>query len=121
MAKAVNNPSRRVIAAVNADFFDGTGKPWGPVVKDGTIIKGDFNAADRNFFAMHQDKTLSIGSPGNFVSRRATISQAVGGLERTLRSGSLYPHPNTERHPRTLVGYTANKEVYLVAVDGRRS
>ena len=121
MAKLVNSSSRRVVAAVNGDFFEWTGKPWGPVVKDGNIIKGDFNAPDRNYFAIHQDKTLSIGGPGNFITGRATIDQAIGGLERTLRSGSLSSHPNTERHPRTLVGYTANKEVYLVVVDGRRS
>ncbi len=121
MANLVKSPSRRVIAAVNGDFFEWTGKPWGPVVKDGAIIKGDFNAPDRNYFAIHKDKTLSMGGPGNFISQRTNIDQAIGGLERVVKSGTVYPHSNTERHPRTLVGYTANKDVYVVVVDGRRT
>ena len=62
-----------------------------------------------------------MGGPGNFISQRTNIDQAIGGLERVVKSGTVYPHSNTERHPRTLVGYTANREVYVVVVDGRRT
>lgn len=120
MAKMVDAPDKQILAAVNGDFFEWTGRPWGPVVQDGNIIKQEFNAADRNYFAVHKDKTISIGGAGTFFSQRSTIQDAIGGLERVLRSGSLQSHSDQSRHPRTLVGYTEDKEVYLVVVDGRR-
>ena len=43
MISLVDKPGRRVVAAVNADFWDtSNGKTRGPIHKDGTVLKDDF-------------------------------------------------------------------------------
>ena len=55
------------------------------------------------------------------------IVEAQGGNRRTVKDGNVkvpsreeYP-PGWERHPRTGIGVTANGDVLMVVLDGRRS
>lgn len=120
MAIAADGPGHRVVAAINADYFYWTGEPWGPVVKRGNLIRSEFFDTWHGFFGIDNAGQLHIGSGGNFDAISGQLVEAVGGTERLISRGSRMHHQNSERHPRTVVGYNADQVVYLMVVDGRQ-
>jgi|SRR5690606_22582225 len=119
ISEANDKAGNRVIAAVNADFFYWTGEPWGPVVKQGNILKQSFYDTWHGFFAIDKDKNPRIGSSINFLDTYP-LQEAVGAVERLINNGVKFNQGNPERHPRTMIGYTKDNVIYMVVVDGRQ-
>ena len=120
---AVQN-GRRVVAAVNADFFDmfGDGHPSGLCVKDGRVVANADSA--RAFIGILRDGTPVITSLGEQPEILPSLRQAAAGLQRILRGGEVCEWGSLEpfayvRHPRTAAGLRADGTILLLEVDGR--
>lgn len=120
---AVQN-GRRVVAAVNADFFDmfGDGHPSGLCVKDGRVVANAGSA--RPFIGILHDGTPVIASLAEQPQLLPSIRQAAAGLQRILRGGAICEWGPLEpfayvRHPRTAAGLRADGTILLLEVDGR--
>ena len=119
MAKGLN-----VVGATNADFFDmfADNHPSGPVIKDGQIVtNGD---SDRAFFGVDKTGEPVIGDFRHEPWLKGNMKEAVAGLQRILKNGELgdvWPGERfcSDRHPRTAVGITADKDVIVMVIDGR--
>lgn len=115
---------RRVLAAVNADFFDmwGDCSPSGLCVKDGKVVANADSA--RPFIGVLRDGTPVIASLPEQPDLLPELAQAAAGLERILRGGKLCEWGPLEpfacvRHPRTAVGLRADGTLLCLEVDGR--
>ncbi|MFB5945766.1 phosphodiester glycosidase family protein [Albibacterium profundi] len=121
------------IAAVNGSFFDT--KVGGSTVflrKNGEIInltRGKFtHYREEAGFSIDKDGTVSIvkrptEAEGGWPSVDAYTHLASGPL--LVYDGEIMDQLdqpfNTNRHPRTAIGITANKRIICVVVDGRSS
>lgn len=126
MAGHRNPTGNGVLVAVNADFFDWTpvvGLPWGPVVVDGTVVK-DFvkEGTGSTYIGTRKSGTLAIGHATNLTpTDYSDFQNLVGGGAHILYSnGGRQVYNDTDRHPRTMAGFTADRKVYLIVVDGRQ-
>ena len=119
MAKGLN-----VVGATNADFFDmfADNHPSGPVIKDGEIIaNGD---SERAFFGVDKTGEPVIGDFRHEPWLKGNMKEAVAGLQRILKKGKIgdvWPSERfcSDRHPRTAVGITPDKDVIVMVIDGR--
>lgn len=118
------NGGVRVLAAVNADFFDmfGDCAPSGLCVHKGQLVASGIGT--RSFLARLADGTVGIYRVGEVPV--SDIAEAVAGKDMLLENGvpcelaPLEPFGETP-HPRTAVGVTADgKTLILTVVDGRR-
>ena len=122
--RAALDHGRRVIAAVNGDFFDmfGNFSPSGPCVKDGRLVwAGD---GSRPFLGLTQDGRPFIGELSPHISGQMKLAQAIGGMPLILKDGM--PHEllagepfGDMRHPRTAVGLRRDGLLILLVADGR--
>ncbi|WP_460767060.1 phosphodiester glycosidase family protein [Niabella terrae] len=117
----------RILAAVNADYFDWSpvaGRPWGPVVADGIVIKNEIKAGltGTSYFGIRKDKSIEIGLASELSTSDFAAFQNLCGAGSNLlyMNGTGKSYNDRVREPRTMIGYTTNKTVYLVVVDGRR-
>ncbi len=118
-AKGIN-----VVGATNADFFDmfSDNHPSGPVIKDGVVItNGD---SHRAFFGVDKTGEPVIGDFRHEPWLKGNMKEAVAGLQRILKNGEIgdvWPGERfcSDRHPRTAVGITKDKDVIVFIVDGR--
>jgi len=129
--------TRRVMAAVNGDFFTPEGMPVGTEVASGDVRR----VRDRPVFAWRPGSLPWMGVPrtegdsvlvvGWRIPRREPdgVSQVVGGFPQLLsggeRVGDLLVGENPSfaaaRHPRTAVGFDAARGLlWMVGVDGRQ-
>lgn len=123
-ALAVTAKGLKVVGATNADFFDmfDDNHPSGPVIKDGIVItNGD---SDRAFFGVDKTGEPVIGDFRHEPWLKGNMKEAVAGLQRILKNGELgdvWPGERfcSDRHPRTAVGITADKDVIVMVIDGR--
>ncbi|MBQ4323802.1 MAG: phosphodiester glycosidase family protein [Clostridia bacterium] len=123
-ALAVVAKGLNVVGATNADFFDmfSDNHPSGPVIKDGNVItNGD---SDRAFFGVDKTGEPVIGDFRHEPWLKGNMKEAVAGLQRILKNGEfgdVWPGERfcSDRHPRTAVGITAEKDVFVFIVDGR--
>ena len=114
----------KVIGATNADFFDmfADNHPSGPVIKDGeAVTNGD---SERAFFGVDKTGEPLIGDFRHEPWLKGNMQEAVAGLQRILKDGKLgdvWPGERfcSDRHPRTAVGITADKDVIVMVIDGR--
>ncbi len=114
----------KVVGATNADFFDmfADNHPSGPVIKNGKVIaNGD---SDRAFFGVDKTGEPVIGDFRHEPWLKGNMQEAVAGLQRILKNGEIgdvWPGERfcSDRHPRTAVGITAEKDVLVFIVDGR--
>ncbi len=127
MAEHRDAAGGKIIAAVNADFFDWSpvaGSPWGPVVVEGTVVKNSVKAGvvGTSYFGIKKDGTLSIDlvsalSPADYNNYQ---NLAGAGSNLLYLRGAPRVYNDVVREPRTMVGYTSDKILYLVVVDGRQ-
>ncbi len=124
MIEAAEAGGRRVLAAVNADFFDmfGDNSPSGLCVKNGCVVA---NADSRRpFFGVKRDGSPVIASLADDSGLLPELREAVAGLQRLIRDGEPCEWGPLEpfafvRHPRTAVGLREDGTVLLLVVDGR--
>ena len=113
-----------VVGATNADFFDmfADNHPSGPVIKDGKVItNGD---SERAFFGVDKLGEPLIGDFRHEPWLKGNMKETVAGLQRILKKGEIgdvWPSERfcSDRHPRTAVGITPEKDVIVFIVDGR--
>ncbi len=124
-----------VLAAVNGDFFTPEGRPVGPEVADGLLLRSRARPA----FSWRPGGDPWVGmsrvgeeglEAGFLISRdQSLLAQVVGGFPELLDRGrpvmELELDPTQSfaafRHPRTAVGYDPDsRELWLMVVDGRQ-
>ena len=124
----------KALAAINASFFDKNRIPTEFVKDDGKIVCSKLPAAGSRANGMFriQDKKarkVDIVTVGDSLS----IYNAAEGWREAIVSGPVLiedgkpvdysARPNhsffNRRHPRTLLGYTADGWMYFIVVDGR--
>ncbi len=120
---AVRN-GQRVLAAVNADFFDmwGDSSPSGLCVKNGRVVANADSL--RPFVGVLHGGAPVIASLAETPGLLPELWQAAAGLQRILRGGELCEWGPLEpfayvRHPRTAVGLRADGTLLCLEVDGR--
>ena len=125
MAEAREQGGGKVLAVVNADFFDWSpvaGTPWGPVIINETVVKDYAKSPGLTYLGIKKDGKLQIGYSSSLPkSEYANFKGLVGGGAHWLVvNGVDGSWGGDTREPRTSAGYTNNQEVYLVVVDGRK-
>lgn len=122
MAEHRDNAGGKVLAAVNADFFESTGVPWGPVFINGTAVRSVSKETYLSYFAMRKDGRPQTGIFAQVpVTEHANLRDVVGGGAQLLTvNGIRQIRGDQTPEPRTMVGYTSDEQVYLIVVDGRR-
>lgn len=127
MAERRNAAGGKIIAAVNADFFDWSpvsGRPWGPVVVENVVVKNFIKEGmgATSYFGVKKDGSLSIDLTSSLAAGDYnTFSNMTGGGTNLLYlKGTPRVYNDVMREPRTMIGYTSDKKVYLVVVDGRQ-
>ncbi len=128
MAERRDAAGGKIVAAVNADFFDWSpvaGRPWGPVVVEGTIVKNfaKEGVGGTTYFGVKKDGSFSIdvASSLSTADYNSFSNMAGGGTNLLYLNGTPRIYNDAVREPRTMIGYTSDKKVYLVVVDGRQS
>lgn len=128
MAEQRDVAGGKIVAAVNADFFDWTpvsGRPWGPVVVEETVVKNfaKEGVGATSYFGVKKDGSLSIDlvSALSAADYNGFSNMAGGGTNLLYLKGSPRVYNDAVREPRTLIGYTTDKKVYILVVDGRQS
>jgi hypothetical protein len=125
LAIEFQNPGQTTYAVTNADFFDWTpvaGVPWGPIFVNGVVIKDAAKNPGISYFAIKQDGKPAIGTFSDLpAASYPEYRDLVGGGVRLIINGNVRIYNDTEKHPRTIVGYTSDHMVYLIVVDGRQT
>ncbi len=124
-AETLRSTGKRVILATNADFFDmfGNCAPSGLCIKDGQIVANPDSV--RPLFGRRQDGTPVIDTPAGNPALVASLVQAVSGVNILLKDGKIHDVAVAEPfgytpHPRTIAGMTADGQVIVGVIDGRR-
>lgn len=122
---AAEKAGKKVIAGVNADFFDmgGTNVMRGLCIKDGVVMTG---TGDRPWFGITKDGEAVMGVAADYEKYKGNLQHAVGGSHIMLRGDNTSNIAvGTEfadtRHPRTAVGTKPDGSVVIMVVDGRQS
>ncbi|MBR6347124.1 MAG: phosphodiester glycosidase family protein [Bacteroidales bacterium] len=132
MIEFVDKPGARVVAAVNGDFWDtSNGKTRGPLHKDGSVLKDDFfyspTLTDQaiSFFGLNFDNVPYIRPAEDYLDLQGDMRDLTGSGVIVVRDGVVptdFSGYSTNRHPRNVVGYTADgKTLYFMIVDGRQA
>lgn len=123
LSAAVSN-GKKVLAGVNADFFDmgGTNVMRGLCIKDGKLIH---STGGRPWFGITHDGDAVMGTEADYTAYKDKLTTAVGASHVILKAGATDNlATSTEfsytRHPRTAAGVTADGTVVLIVVDGRQ-
>jgi trimeric autotransporter adhesin len=121
-AAAADGENHRVVAAVNADFYNmATGEPNGIVYKDGQAVKGKAGSS-WNFFGIKKSGEAVIGTNAEYEGIKDQIQEALGGNAILVKNGQIYQTPQTgaDKEPRTAVGIKADGDVFFTVIDGRQ-
>ena len=124
MIAAAEQNGQRVLAAVNADFFDifGDFHPSGLCVKNGRVVANP--ASGRPFLGEKTDGTPVIADLSQDPDMIKDLRHAAAGLQRLIKDGKPFDLAPGEPfgftpHPRTAAGVTKDGRVLLLEVDGR--
>lgn len=124
MIAAACKNGRKIVAGVNADFFDmfGDGHPSGLCVKDGRVIINEESL--RPFVGILTDGTPVITSRKEYPDIVRSLRHAAAGLQLVLDKGEIFEFGPLEpfafvRHPRTCAGIKNDGTLLLLVVDGR--
>lgn len=123
--KAAAQNGKKVLAGINADFFDmgGTNVMRGLCIKDGIELTGP---GGRPWFGVTAEGTPVIGTSDEYAARKGTLVTAVGGSHVLLKNDTVRDIAvGTEfadtRHPRTAIGFKPDGSLVIMVVDGRQS
>src|SRR3546814_18720175 len=95
MAEHRNKAAGNVLAAVNADFFEWTGVPWGPVFIDGSVIRDVSKESYLSYFAVKKDGTVQTGVFSELpVAEHANFREFGGG------GATLFPLNGSPHEPQ---------------------
>ncbi len=128
MAEYADRPFHRVVAMVNADFWDtGNMDIRGPLHRNGNILKDTFIPKASlpqqalSFIAVTKDNHMVIRDSVDYRPMMYNLKEVTGAGVVVLREGVIsgQSYPGTD--PRTCVGYSNDGHVYFLVVDGRGS
>lgn len=132
MIEYVDKPGQRVVAVVNADFWDtANGKIRGPIHRNGRVLKDTFvyssTLSDQaiSFFGFDFDGKPVIRDTVTYRTMADDMRDLTGSGVIVLNDGQvpgdfLAYSPN--RHPRNVVGYTEDgNTLFFMIVDGRQA
>ena len=128
MAGSLEKADSRVVAMINGDFWDtSTLIPRGPVVSNSYVVKTTFEPLSSgkqgvSYVGVDKDGAISIDASSKFSAAQANLAQATGSGLRLVKNALKVDNsngPDTERHPRTAIGYTDDNYVFFFCVDGR--
>ncbi|OAT83755.1 hypothetical protein A6P54_00155 [Bacillus sp. MKU004] len=121
-ASAADGENHKVVAAVNADFYNmATGEPNGILFKDGVGIKDQLRQG-WGFFGIKKSGEAVIGSTAEYDVVKDQLQEALGGNAILVKDSQVYQTPKTgaDREPRTAVGINADGSVFFTVIDGRQ-
>lgn len=130
MMAQMSTPEKPVYAMVNGDFCDNRTpiRPRGPVHCDGKIMAQgysqdpDYKHQGLSYLGVTLDGNMTIGPTADYESAKSTLKECTGGGVILIKDyeiqGGLVVW-NTDRDPRTAVGYTSDNIVWILSVDGR--
>lgn len=123
--KSAEANGKKVIAGINADFFDigGTNIMSGLCIKDGVLLKV---AGNRPWVGALDDGTVVMGDGSEYAKYADRLVSAVGGSNILMKNDVIQSIAvgtdfGDTRHPRTAVGTKADGSVVFMVVDGRQS
>ncbi|SEN92540.1 Predicted protein [bacterium A37T11] len=129
MAASNEKAGTKILAAINGDFFNlTTGEPQSVLVVDGVVLKETRDTKARTFVGTYPDGTLVLGGLGLDGKEMdvdfTRLQQAVGGNERLIidhkRALLATTSLELDEHPRTAIGYTDDRVLYALVIDGRQ-
>lgn len=114
----------RVIAGINADFFNmKNGTPEEMVIKDGKMLRDKFRSK-RGFAGVLKNGRMIVGDSLLYERKKRKLKEALGGYNILVKDGRVIEQPDNSfsltRHPRTALGVISKHEVCFVVVDGRQ-
>ncbi|WP_462410768.1 phosphodiester glycosidase family protein [Neobacillus sp. Marseille-QA0830] len=121
-ASAADSENHKVVAAVNADFYNmATGEPIGIVYKDGQAVKTQYSSSQR-FFGITKSGQAVIGDGALYEGMKDQLQEALGGNAILVKNSQIYQTPQTgaDKEPRTAVGIKADGDVFFAVIDGRQ-
>ncbi|MPL85011.1 hypothetical protein SDC9_30977 [bioreactor metagenome] len=128
MAVYADRPHHRVVAMINADFWDvGNMDLRGPLHRNGVILKNYFiykaslPQQALSFAAITNDNKPLIADSIAYNGMKNNLKEVTGGGAIVLREGQVASLPATwtQVDPRTVWGYTNDDVLYFYVVDGR--
>jgi exopolysaccharide biosynthesis protein len=121
LAKNNNSPSKKVLAAINGDYFTvSTGVPLGPVHKDGIKVRSNISTGYK-FFGLMDNRTYMIGNYNDYVNTKERFLELIGGRYLLLQNGNIVGSTDGAKNPRTSIGLINPTKAIIVVVDGRQS
>lgn len=124
IARTQDTAGSRVLVAINGDYFNVTsGEPQSILYKNGVAVKQLFRlCALCTFLSIDKTGIPSIVSKDRVPLIDSTkIQNAVGGFHWLVRDSAKVVQGDPSIEPRTAVGVAANRVVYFVVIDGRKS
>jgi hypothetical protein len=116
----------RVVAMVNADFWDVSNMDIrGPIHRNGVILKNSFiykaslPQQALSFIAMTKDNRMVIADSADYRGMMYNLKEVTGSGVIVLRNGELSGQSYAGLDPRTCIGYSDDGHVYFLVVDGR--
>jgi exopolysaccharide biosynthesis protein len=124
IARTQDTVGNRVLVAINGDFFNATtGEPQSILYKNGVAVRPFYKLCTLcTFLSVDNQGNPTIGSLGRAAQIDTTkIRDAIGGYHWLVTDGVKISQGDPSIDPRTAVGVTSNKIVYLVVIDGRKT
>lgn len=121
MAKYLQAAEGRVLAGVNADFFNTTtGEPRGILIRNGKVLKTTWaNARSATFMGVRKNGELFIGDREDFAAMKDDFEDALGGGPMLVKDNMILTQTDLSIEPRTGVGMSNDGKLYFMVVDGR--
>jgi len=121
MVKYINGPNSKVVAGINADFFNtSTGEPRGIFIKNGKVIKTTWaNDRSSTFMGVKKDGRVFIGDRAEFAAVQNDFEDALGGGPMLVKNNTILTQTDLSIEPRTGVGLNEQGKMYWMVVDGR--
>lgn len=118
-----DGPHHRIVAGVNADFFDmSNGIPLLMEMSRGKILK-DPSRPGRPFMGVLKNGRVIIGDSAVYAKKSGSLREALGGAQLLVQGGKIELQRkdafSLTRHPRTAAGIVNARTLLLVVVDGR--
>jgi Exopolysaccharide biosynthesis protein related to N-acetylglucosamine-1-phosphodiester alpha-N-acetylglucosaminidase len=121
MARYLEPAEGRVLAGVNADFFNtSTGEPRGILIRNGKILKTTWaNARSATFMGVRKNGQVFIGDREDFAAMKDDFEDALGGGPMLVKDNVILTQTDLSIEPRTGIGMSNKGKLYFIVVDGR--